>query len=69
MGFISFNSDQQQDLKNVVSNIEQPVLWSYKVWTHIWILGLSKTVGENHEFYHMIGVQTLLMRINEKDQE
>ena len=35
---------------------------------HIWILKLSKIVGENHEFCHLIGVHTLLMRTSKKNR-
>ena len=30
---LRFDSNQQLDLKKVVSNIKQTILWSYKVWT------------------------------------
>ena len=30
-----FDLDQQQDLRKVVSNIKQKILWSYKVWTNM----------------------------------
>jgi hypothetical protein len=30
-----FDLDQQQDLRKVVPNVKQAILWSYKVWTYM----------------------------------
>ena len=63
-----FDLDQQHDLKKVVPNVKKTILWSYKVWTNM-DPQIIQNYWRNQEIFHLIGVQTLLMKTKENNRD